>query len=229
MIKRLSAIMLGAALILSLPVFAQTEEKETAVPQTQVEEAEKTEDVKDMPVNNGGAEKPSSDVDGSSAEKAVTEKNADMPEAAEGSVPDTDMKNGEMPNSGEAGEMPSPENGGMYFPQPPSGEQPPENFQMQDSNAQGNTEQQQGRGNRQGGGMGGQGGMNPDMFGGQGGGFPGGEMPGTETATTDTSAEVTETKMSFSEIVTTYSTPIFSVVLLAIAFVFVIFYKRKKF
>ncbi len=60
---------------------------------------------------------------------------------------------------------------------------------------------------------------NHNMQGGRPGGFPG--MPNQQAQT--------ETPKTFKELVMEYITPIISVVLLALAFVFVIFYKRKNY
>ena len=49
------------------------------------------------------------------------------------------------------------------------------------------------------------------------------------TAASATSVPTQNSPMTFGEILKTYSTPIFSVFLLAAAFIFVIFYKRKNF
>ena len=113
--------------------------------------------------------------------------------------------------------MQQPQNGqeDMQPPQETSGE----------TGEVGNVEIPQGEGTTQ---------MRPE--GGRGGGGRGGMPPeqfGTDSATaadtTMTEAETSEESLSFMQILDEYQTPIISLLLLALAFVFVIFYKNKTY
>ena len=130
----------------------------------------------------------------------------------------------EMPN----GEMPPELPEGMTPPEMPNGEMPPQ------MNGQANAENQQQSGQSSSGsnaenGTATEENANSDRIQrGEGnmGGFRG-EMPPGMTEQEQSTEEKAENKIL--TFVKTYSTPIISVVLLAFAFVFVIFYKRKSY
>lgn len=140
------------------------------------------------------------------------------PELPEGMTPP------EMPN----GEMPPKLPEGMTPPEMPNGEMPPQ------MNGQANAENQQQSGQSSSGSnaentTATEGNTNPNAIGrgeGEMGGFRG-EMPPGMTEQEQKTEEKAENKILI--FVKTYSTPIISVVLLAFAFLFVIFYKRKSY
>ena len=140
------------------------------------------------------------------------------PELPEGMIPP------EMPN----GEMPPKLPEGMTPPEMPNDEMPPQ------INGQANAENQQQSGQSSSGSnaentTATEGNTNPNAIGrgeGEMGGFRG-EMPPGMTEQEQKTEEKAENKILI--FVKTYSTPIISVVLLAFAFLFVIFYKRKSY
>ena len=133
-----------------------------------------------------------------------------------------------MPPNMPSGEVPHELPEGMTPPEMPNGEVP---HQM---NRQANTENQQQSGQSSSGsnaenGTAAEENTNPDATQrGEGnmGGFRG-EMPSGMTEQEQSTEEKTENKIL--TFVKTYSTPIISVILLAFAFVFVIFYKKKTY
>lgn len=151
--------------------------------------------------------------------------NMDIPPSGgmQGRTP-PNMPNGEMPREGmNRGQRPQgnftpPENMGEFIP--PQGEfNPPQN--NQENNTEAIVPQTDGNESTE----------NPKVFddsqqfGGQMpenmGGFPGNMQNGQNTAE--------EEPMGFLGFVRTYSTPITSVILLGLAFIFVIFYRRKNY
>ena len=133
-----------------------------------------------------------------------------------------------MPPNMPSGEVPPELPEGMTPPEMPNGEMPPQ------MNGQANAENQQQSGQSSSGSnaentMGTEGNANPDATQrgkGNMGGFRGEMAPGM-TEQEQSTEEKTENKILI--FVKTYSTPIISVVLLAFAFVFVIFYKKKTY
>ena len=133
-----------------------------------------------------------------------------------------------MPPNMPSGEAPPELPEGMTPPEMPNGEMPPQ------MNGQANAENQQQSGQSSSGsnaenGTASEENANPDRIQrGEGnmGGFRG-EMPPGMTEQEQSTEEKAENKIL--TFVKTYSTPIISVVLLALAFVFVIFYKRKTY
>lgn len=144
----------------------------------------------------------------------IQETNGEIPQSVQGEAPSQMPPMGEMPRSGRpSGDFAPPQNNGA---ESANAQQPQENAQHPQENAQ----HPQGDFNAQGGGQ--MPGRNPWNGGQMPNGFGGfGNMQNNQN---------TESQpKGFWGFVKTYATPITSVILLILAFIFVIFYKRKNY
>ena len=121
-----------------------------------------------------------------------------------GGAPMGEMPNGEMPE----GEMPEMSNGEMPEMPEDGAEMPQTDVNAGEENPQSAT----GGGNR--------------MQRGEYGGAMDGSM---QVSTGNENTETEKSALSVTDFIKTYSTPITSVILLIFAFIFVIFYKRKRY